>query len=76
VFSTSSRFDRRWRFGLTQSFQVAKDVAIVVQLQRDIVSSNLPLYAYTSNSQRRSNRELVENTAGLPLVLQHGSGAA
>jgi hypothetical protein len=50
VFSTSSRFDRRWRFGLTQSFQVAKDVAIVVQLQRDIVSSNLPLYAYTSNS--------------------------
>ena len=50
VFSTSSRFDRRWRFGLTQSFQVAKDVAIVVQLQRDIVSSNLPLYAYSSNS--------------------------
>ena len=50
VFSTSSRFDRRWRFGVTESFQVAQDVAIVVQLQRDIVSSNLPLYAYTSNS--------------------------
>ena len=44
------RHDRRWRFGLTQSFQVADDVAIIVQLQRDIVSSNLSLYAYTSNS--------------------------
>lgn len=50
VFSTSERFDRRWRFGITQSFQVAENVAIVVQLQRDIVSSNLPLFAYTSNS--------------------------
>ena len=50
IFSTSRRFDRRWRFGITQNFQVAESVSIIVQLQRDIVSSNLPLYAYTSNS--------------------------
>ena len=50
AFSTSDRFDRRWRFGINHSFQVSNDVAIVVQLQRDIVSSNLPLYRYTSNS--------------------------
>jgi hypothetical protein len=50
AFSPSERLDRRWRFGITQSFQVASDIAIIVQLQRDIVSSNLPLYAYTSNS--------------------------
>ena len=29
---------------------VSDTVSIIVQLQRDIVSSNLPLYAYTSNS--------------------------
>ena len=43
------RFERHWRFGITQSFPVSQDVAIVVQVQRDIVSS-LPLYNYTSNS--------------------------
>ncbi len=43
------RFERHWRVGLTQSFQVAADVAIIMQLQRDIVSS-LSLYGYTSNS--------------------------
>ena len=46
----SNRFDRRWRFGVTQSFPITNDVAAVLQLQRDIVSSNLPLYHYTSNS--------------------------
>jgi tetratricopeptide (TPR) repeat protein len=46
----SQRFDRRWRFGVSQSIQVAKDVAVVLQVQRDIVSSNLPIYGYTSNS--------------------------
>ena len=48
--STSERLDRRWRFGVTQSFQVRDNVAVVVQVQRDIVSSNLPLYRYTNNS--------------------------
>lgn len=43
------RFERHWRFGITQSFPVTRDVSVVVQLQRDIVSS-LPLYNYTSNS--------------------------
>ncbi|HYU12058.1 MAG TPA: tetratricopeptide repeat protein [Stellaceae bacterium] len=50
VFAASKRNDRRWRFGITQAFRVAGDVAIVLQVQRDIVSSNLSLYAYTSNS--------------------------
>jgi len=50
VFIPSKRNDRRWRFGITQAFQVASDVAIVLQVQRDILSSNLSLYAYTSNS--------------------------
>jgi hypothetical protein len=46
----SSRYDHRWRFGISQVFQVADKVALVLQVQRDIVSSNLPLYGYTSNS--------------------------
>jgi hypothetical protein len=50
IFSPSSRFDRHWRFGVTQTFDVASNIAVVVQLQRDVVSSNLPIYAYTSNS--------------------------
>jgi hypothetical protein len=49
-FTTSNADYRRWRFGVTQAFRVTPDVAIVLQLQRDIVSSNLSLYAYTSNS--------------------------
>ena len=49
-FSPSSRDDRHWRFGLTQAFQVTDNLAIILQAQRDIVSSNLPIYAYTSNS--------------------------
>ena len=49
-FSPSERLDRRWRFGVTQSIRVRDNVDIVLQFQRDIVSSNLPLYAYTSNS--------------------------
>jgi tetratricopeptide (TPR) repeat protein len=50
VFSASDRFDRHWRFGVTQSFQVAPNIAVVLQAQRDIVSSNLSIYAYTSDS--------------------------
>jgi tetratricopeptide (TPR) repeat protein len=50
VFSPSSRDDRHWRFGVTQSFQVAQNIAVVLQLQRDIVSSNLSIYGYTSDS--------------------------
>lgn len=50
VFVAAARSDRRLRFGITQSFEIAESVALVVQLQRDIVSSNLPLYGYTGNS--------------------------
>jgi tetratricopeptide (TPR) repeat protein len=50
VFSGSDRYDRHWRFGLTQAFQFAPNMALVVQVQRDVVSSDLPIYAYTSNS--------------------------
>ena len=46
----SNRNDRRWRFGITETFPVTYDVQVVLQLQRDIVSSNVPLYHYTSNS--------------------------
>ncbi len=49
-FSPSSRDDRRWRFGITQTFQLADNIEIIAQAQRDIVSSNLQLYGYTSNS--------------------------
>jgi hypothetical protein len=50
VFSPSNRYDRHWRFGVTQTFPVTDRVAVIAQLQRDIVSSNLSLYGYTTNS--------------------------
>jgi tetratricopeptide (TPR) repeat protein len=46
----SNRFDRRWRLAVAQTFPVTADVAVVLQLQRDIVSSNVPLYHYTNNT--------------------------
>jgi Tetratricopeptide repeat len=45
-----NRYDRRWRFGIAQTFPVTGDVSVILQAQRDIVSSNEPLYHYTSNS--------------------------
>lgn len=45
-----SQLTQRWRFGITQAIPVSPRVAIVLQLERDIVSSNLPIYAYTNNS--------------------------
>ncbi|MGH7045813.1 MAG: tetratricopeptide repeat protein [Stellaceae bacterium] len=50
VFSPSSQLTQRWRFGLTEAVPVNATVAIVLQLERDIVSSNLPIYAYTNDS--------------------------
>jgi tetratricopeptide (TPR) repeat protein len=50
VVTLSTRHDRRWRVGLTQTFQVSSNIAIVAQFQHDLVNSNLPLYAYSSNS--------------------------
>ena len=50
VFSGSSRFDRHLRFGVSHAFQITANAAIVAQLQRDIISSNLPLYDYSNDS--------------------------
>jgi hypothetical protein len=50
TFSASSQLTQRWRFGVTEAVPVTPRIAIVLQLERDIVSSNLPIYAYTSNS--------------------------
>jgi tetratricopeptide (TPR) repeat protein len=46
----SSQLTQRWRFGVTEAIPVTPRIAIIVQLERDIVSSNLPIYAYTNNS--------------------------
>src|SRR5271166_339794 len=46
----SSQLTQRWRFGLTQTWPVSTNAAIVLQVARDIVSSNLLLYAYTNTS--------------------------
>jgi hypothetical protein len=46
----TTRVDDHWRFGLTQSFQVLNNVAVVLQLQRDIVGSKIGIYSYTSDS--------------------------
>ena len=46
----STQLTQRWRFGVTQTWQVLPNTAIVLQLERDIISSNLPLYAYNNTS--------------------------
>ncbi len=50
VFVGAEQSTQHLRFGITQSWQVSDYANVVLQLQRDIVSSNLSLYAYTSNS--------------------------
>jgi hypothetical protein len=50
VATFSPQLTQRWRFGLTQTWQVLANTAIVLQVERDIISSNLPLYAYTNTS--------------------------
>jgi len=49
-FSASDRYDRRWRIAINHSIALAPNLALIIQAQRDIVSSNLSLYGYTSNS--------------------------
>jgi hypothetical protein len=46
----SSQSTQRWRFGVTQTWQVLSNIAIVLQVERDIISSNLPLYDYNNTS--------------------------
>jgi tetratricopeptide (TPR) repeat protein len=50
VVTFSSQLTQRWRFGLTQTWEVLPNIAIVLQVERDIISSNLPLYAYNNTS--------------------------
>jgi len=50
TFSASSQLTQRTRFGVTEAIPVTSRISVVLQLERDIVSSNLPIYAYTSNS--------------------------
>jgi len=49
-FFASTRDDRRWRIGLAENFQLTERLTLTLQIQRDIVSSNQSLFAYTSNS--------------------------
>jgi hypothetical protein len=46
----SSRDDRRWRMGLIQGINVTQNLELILQVERQVVSSNLSLYGYTSNS--------------------------
>jgi hypothetical protein len=46
----STQLTQRWRFGLSQTWPVTATAAVVAQLERDIVSSNLPLYSYNNTS--------------------------
>ena len=50
VVTFSSQLTQRWRFGVTQTWQVLPNVAIVLQAERDIISSNLSLYDYNNTS--------------------------
>jgi hypothetical protein len=47
---TSTQLTQRWRFGLTHTIALTPTVGIVTQVERDIVSSNLPLYAYNNTT--------------------------
>lgn len=49
-FSASSQLTQRWRFGVTETWPISSQIAIVAQIGRDIVSSNLPLYAYNNTT--------------------------
>jgi Tetratricopeptide repeat len=46
----SSQLTQRWRFVFSEAVPVTSRLAIVLQLERDIVSSNLPIYAYNNTS--------------------------
>jgi tetratricopeptide (TPR) repeat protein len=44
-----TRADRRWRFNLSEAFPITADITVLLQFQRDVVSSTLPNFAYTNN---------------------------
>jgi tetratricopeptide (TPR) repeat protein len=43
-----TRRDRKWRFFASQRFAVSPDISLLVQAQRDVVSSTVPNFAYTN----------------------------
>jgi hypothetical protein len=47
---TNRQDDRQWRFGVTQLVPVFENVSLYLQIQRDIVSSSLPNFAYTNTT--------------------------
>ena len=46
----STQLTQRWRFGLSQVIPIQANISLVLQFERDIISSNLPLYAYNNTS--------------------------
>ncbi len=46
----STQLTQRWRFGLSQVIPIQANISLVLQVERDIISSNLPLYAYNNTS--------------------------
>jgi len=49
-FSPSTQLTQRWRFGVSETWPVTPRIAIVLQVGRDIVASNLSFYAYNNTS--------------------------
>ena len=54
VPGVSTQLTQRWRFGVTQTWPVTPTIAVVALLERDIVSSNLPLYSYNNTDSDRA----------------------
>lgn len=50
VDPVAKRLDRTWRFSVTEIVPVTSSIAVYLQLQRDIISSSLPNFAYTNTS--------------------------
>jgi hypothetical protein len=46
----TTRFDRRWRLTATEIVPVTDQIGVYFELQRDIVSSNIPNFAYSNVS--------------------------
>jgi len=50
INASQARFDHVWRLAFTEVIPVAEAVSLSFQLQRDIVSSTIPLFAYTNTT--------------------------
>jgi hypothetical protein len=45
-----TRFDRRWRLTATQNVPITEQLGVYLELQRDVISSTLPNFAYSNIS--------------------------